>query len=175
MARVKNSKNVVVATIIAVATFFYVLTGEDYLAVFDDAHVQSTEKSAGVNDVADGVYRVTHIVDGDTFDIDSGERVRMIGIDTPERGDVYYKEAKEYLTILIHGKNVRLAKDVSERDRYGRLLRHVYIDEQWINEKMIRDGFARLVTYAPDVSHVADFTRAERAAREEQIGLWRNK
>ncbi|PID51993.1 MAG: hypothetical protein CR972_04330 [Candidatus Moraniibacteriota bacterium] len=174
----KNSKNIIVAVVFAVATFFYVFTGEDYFELFDRSQevLQDTENKKNEGSLsAEGIYSVIHIVDGDTFDIENGERVRMIGIDTPERGEVYYKEAKEYLKILIHGKKVRLVKDVSERDRYGRLLRHVYVDDQWINKKMIRDGFARLVTYAPDVAHVADFTSAERAARKEHIGLWRNK
>jgi micrococcal nuclease len=120
-----------------------------------------------------GYYRVIRIVDGDTFDIENGERVRMIGIDTPERGENYYLEAKDHLATLIGDKMVYLAKDISERDRYERLLRHVYIDDIWINELMVRDGFAHVVTFPPDVMHVDVFREAEADARKNERGLWR--
>ena len=118
------------------------------------------------------VFIVVHIVDGDTFDVDSGERIRMLGIDTPERGEYFYKEAKNRLAELIEGKEVKLVKDVSERDRYGRLLRHVYYNNEWINKKMIDEGFARFVTFPPDVSHVEVFEKAQRGARDNKRGMW---
>lgn len=118
---------------------------------------------------------VTHIVDGDTFDIATGERVRMIGIDTPERGKYFYKESSGYLAGLIDGKQVVLVKDVSETDRYGRILRHVYYDDVWINEQMIKDGFAKFVTFPPDVMHVDVFSNAQESAREQKRGLWADK
>lgn len=120
-----------------------------------------------------GYHRVIRIIDGDTFDIENGERVRMIGIDTPERGEHYYDEAKDHLSSLIGDKTVYLTKDISERDRYERLLRHVYIDEAWINELMVRDGFAHAVTFPPDVMHVDIFREAEMEARKNERGLWR--
>ncbi len=118
---------------------------------------------------------VTHIVDGDTFDIATGERVRMIGIDTPERGKYFYKESSDYLAELIDGKEVILVKDVSEVDRYGRILRHVYYDDGWINKQMIEDGFAKFVTFPPDVMHVDVFSEAQESAREQKRGLWADK
>lgn len=123
----------------------------------------------------DGSAFVTHIVDGDTFDIATGERVRMIGIDTPERGKYFYKESSDYLAGLIDGKNVILVKDVSEADRYGRILRHVYYDDEWINEQMIEEGFAKFVTFPPDVMHVDFFAEAQESAREQKRGLWADK
>jgi micrococcal nuclease len=130
---------------------------------------QSEEKNA---DVSSDTHHVTHIVDGDTFDIETGERVRMIGMDTPERGKPYYAEATAHLKSLIEDKDVVLKRDVSENDRYGRLLRHVYVGEQWVNKTMIEDGYARLVTYPPDVAHVQDFKEAETRARETESGIW---
>ncbi len=118
---------------------------------------------------------VTHVVDGDTFDIASGERVRMIGIDTPERGEFFYKEASNRLKELIEGKEVVLTKDISETDRYGRLLRHVYCNGAWINKQMIDEGFARLATFPPDVAHVEIFKRSQQKARKDKVGLWRDK
>ncbi len=121
------------------------------------------------------VNTVTHIVDGDTFDIASGERIRMIGIDTPERGEYFYKEASTRLEELIGGKEVILIKDVSETDRYGRLLRHVYYNGVWINKQMIDEGFAKLATFPPDVAHVEIFEQAQQKARDAGVGMWKNK
>ena len=118
---------------------------------------------------------VVHIVDGDTFDIASGKRVRLIGIDTPERGEYFYKEAKERLRELVENKEVILKKDISETDRYGRLLRHVYLDDVWINKLMIEEGYARFVTYPPDVNHVEVFKKAQEKAREDGVGLWKKR
>jgi len=118
------------------------------------------------------INTVTHIVDGDTFDIASGERIRMIGIDTPERGEFFYKEASVRLGELIEGKEVVLIKDVSETDRYDRLLRHVYYEDVWINKQMIDEGFAKLVTFPPDVSHVEVFERSQQEARKASMGMW---
>ncbi len=121
------------------------------------------------------INTVTHIVDGDTFDIASGQRIRMIGIDTPERGEYFYKEASIRLKELIDGKEVILIKDVSETDRYGRLLRHVYLNGVWINKQMIDEGFAKLLTFPPDVEHVQIFKQAQKKARDAKRGMWANK
>ena len=118
-------------------------------------------------------HHVKTVIDGDTITLTTGEKVRLIGIDTPERGDDLYEEAREHLRSLIEGKNLELHKDISQTDRYGRLLRHVYIDDLWINQKMIEDGYARMVTFAPDVAHVKAFTEAERSARDAERGLWK--
>ena len=121
------------------------------------------------------VNTVTYIVDGDTFDIASGERIRMIGIDTPERGKYFYKEAKVRLAELIEGKEVILTKDISETDRYGRLLRHVYYKDVWINKQMIDEGYAKFVTFPPDVMHVEVFEQAQQGARDNNVGIWNYK
>ncbi len=130
----------------------------------------SAQDSVSADD--DGTVHVTHIIDGDTMIISGGEHVRLIGIDTPERGEPYYREATQQLRELIEGKNIRMEKDVSERDRYGRLLRHIYVGDLWVNAEMIRAGYARFVTFPPDVKHVRIFERLEREARENQRGLW---
>ena len=72
------------------------------------------------------VARVAQVIDGDTIVIEGGYHVRYIGIDAPKRDEPLYREAKEANRALVEGKTVRLERDVSDRDRYGRLLRHVY-------------------------------------------------
>lgn len=126
---------------------------------------------------------VTKVIDGDTIEVEGGIRVRLIGIDTPETVDprrpvqCFGKEASSELKKLLNGKEVFLEKDVSETDKYGRLLRYVYLpleDNQmlFVNDYMVREGFALVLTYPPDVKYNEQFRQAEREAREEKRGLW---
>lgn len=118
-------------------------------------------------------YKVTYIVDGDTLDVDTGERVRLICINTPERGEYYYSEAKEYLKSLTLNKEVDLIKDISETDRYGRLLRYIYLtDGTFVNELMVRNGYAKVYPYNPDTTLCPQIENAERIARENHLGIW---
>lgn len=118
---------------------------------------------------------VTYIVDGDTIDVDiagSTYRVRYIGIDTPESGDCYYTEAKEKNRELVYLQTVRLVKDVSEVDHFGRLLRYVYVGDLHVNAAMVAQGYALASTYPPDVAHSLEFADLQRQAREANLGLW---
>lgn len=125
---------------------------------------------------------VKKVVDGDTIDLDNGEKVRYIGIDTPEtkhptKGvQCFGKKASEENVRLVEGKTVRLEKNVSERDRYGRLLRFVYVQtpqgELFVNDYLVRQGFAHAVTFPPDVTLKDRFREAETEARDANRGLW---
>jgi micrococcal nuclease len=121
---------------------------------------------------------VVKVVDGDTIEIEGGQRVRYIGVNTPESVDprrgvqCFGKEASDKNKELVLGKRVRLVKDVSETDKYGRLLRFVYVDDQFVNDYLVRQGYARVSTYPPDVHFADQFKEAEREAREQERGLW---
>jgi micrococcal nuclease len=122
---------------------------------------------------------VTRVVDGDTFEISAGEKVRMIGVDTPETVkpnhpvEPYGKEASSYTKQLLSGKQVLLRFDAEPRDRYGRLLAYVYLpDGTFVNEKLVREGYARILTIPPNVAYADLFLQAEREAREQNRGLW---
>jgi micrococcal nuclease len=102
---------------------------------------------------------VVSITDGDTFHvlIDGEEyAVRLIGIDTPEKDEVCGLEARKALGDLIQGAEIRLVKDVSEVDRFDRLLRYVYVDDLFVNAEMVENGYAEAVEYPPDTAQ-ADF------------------
>lgn len=88
--------------------------------------------------------KVTRVIDGDTFETETGEKVRLVGINAPEISDIFGEEAKQHLIDLIEGKTVDLEPDhiSNDRDRYSRLLRYVILDNIDINKKMILDGFA---------------------------------
>jgi micrococcal nuclease len=125
--------------------------------------------------------QVVNVVDGDTIDvlIDGQElRVRYIGIDTPETVhpskpvDFFGPEASSKNKELVDGKEVVLFKDVSDTDRYGRLLRFIIVDGVFVNYEMVRQGYANASRYPPDVACADTFSQAEREARETGVGLW---
>lgn len=119
--------------------------------------------------------KVIEVIDGDTIVVllnGSKERVRLIGIDTPEVGRPYFEEATQKTAELILGKTVRLEKDISERDKYGRLLRYVYLGNIFINAELVRQGYAYAYTYPPDVKYSNYFLKLQREAIEKGVGLW---
>jgi micrococcal nuclease len=118
---------------------------------------------------------VTRIIDGDTIEVDlAGQtyRVRYIGIECPEAGQYGYEQATEANRQLVEGKTVRLEKDVSDTDRYGRLLRYVYVGDVFVNAELVRRGFATAWTYPPDVAYSELLVQLESQARAAGVGLW---
>jgi micrococcal nuclease len=124
------------------------------------------------------------VVDGDTLIVKisgKSEKVRLIGINTPESVDprrpveCFGKEASAHMEQLLgKGTKLRLERDVEARDQYGRLLAYVYraADGKFINLAMVDDGFAHTYTFPPNVAHRDDLATAERRARSAGIGLW---
>jgi micrococcal nuclease len=123
-------------------------------------------------------YLVSRVIDGDTIEIEGGQKVRYIGIDTPETVDprkpvqCFGAEAKKRNEELVKGKYVRLEKDVSDKDKYGRLVRYVYTGGVFVNLVLVEEGFAFSYTYPPDVKYQNQFLKAERQAHEQNNGLW---
>lgn len=118
---------------------------------------------------------VTDVVDGDTVDVElggGGETVRLIGVNAPERGECFAEAAAAALRELIAGREVRLERDTSDRDGHGRLLRHVHLDGSWVNEALVRDGYALARAYPPDTARAEELEIAEQRARAEGAGLW---
>lgn len=122
---------------------------------------------------------VDHAIDGDTFVLNSGEKVRMIGIDAPEvsgpytSAEFYGEQASAYTKSALTGKTVYLDKDVSETDKYDRLLRYVYLEDgTFFNLLLIKEGYAEAVRYPPDVKHAVLFDAEEKMSRDSKRGLW---
>jgi len=131
---------------------------------------------AGAHAGAGERVRVVRVIDGDTLVVAGGERVRLIGVDTPELRPVecYGRAATAELRRLVGGGQVRLERDVDERDRYGRLLAYVRRDDGlFVNAELVRRGFAQPLTVPPNVRHAARFRRLAREARAARRGLWR--
>ena len=124
-------------------------------------------------------YRVIKVIDGDTIVLDNGRHLRYIGIDTPEidwkdfhHSDCYAWRAREINKKLVLGKKVTLQKDVSQTDKYGRLLRYVYVGHVFVNSYLVSHGYARVLTIPPDVHYARTFRELQRKARENKYGLW---
>jgi len=118
---------------------------------------------------------VTRVIDGDTITIEGGYRVRYIGIDTPEvypELEAFGMEAWQANRRLVEGKEVRLERDASETDKYGRLLRYVYVDDIFVNAELVRQGLARVKAYPPDIKHQDYLEQMETKAKEAGRGIW---
>ncbi|MBU7046718.1 MAG: thermonuclease family protein [Theionarchaea archaeon] len=119
---------------------------------------------------AEGTLICTAVIDGDTFKLETGDTVRLIGIDAPELSQPGGEESHEYLTQLILNKEITLKKGHEDRDKYNRLLRFVYIGNTCINEEMIRQGYAE-ARYLTD-SIRGYYIQLEIEAEIAKAGLW---
>jgi micrococcal nuclease len=133
----------------------------------------------------DGRATVTHVVDGDTIDVRIGgrnERVRLIGIDTPETKkpntpiECYGPEASAFTaSVLPVGTEVRLERDVVGRDDYGRLLGYVHLADRadtFVNREIIARGFAVPLAIEPNTTYAREFAAAAGRAEADGLGLW---
>jgi micrococcal nuclease len=163
----------VLLTFLIIAAFVFYLSGCG-LYYFDTENPGSVNKETEANAAkTEAEYKVVEVIDGDTIVLSNNEHVRLIGINTPESERYFYGEAQEVLKLLVLNKNVRLEKDVDDRDTYGRLLRYVYIGNLFVNLEMVKRGFANAFTFPPNVKYTEKFLAAEREARKNQIGLWK--
>lgn len=120
--------------------------------------------------------QVTYVYDGDTIEVELDGRVhrlRYIGVDSPERGEPFYREALDFNRNLVEGRAVLLVQDVSEVDQYGRLLRYVYLEDgTFVNGEMMINGLARLVTFPPDVAQTDYLRELQQEAQNAATGMW---
>lgn len=128
-------------------------------------------------------YKVVRVVDGDTIVVNFNgkeEKVRFIGVDTPEsvhpdksKNTEEGVRASEYTKERLLNKNVKLEFDVQERDKYGRLLAYVYIEGNMYNKELLEKGYAKVATYPPNVKYVDEFKELQKNARVEKMGIWK--
>ncbi|EKD52973.1 MAG: hypothetical protein ACD_61C00186G0010 [uncultured bacterium] len=162
----------------SIAAVFFFAYSYIFLAYFYFQHNEKTLAPTIENILPRSAEKVTRIIDGDTFEIEGGIKVRLIGVDTPEMKnknktiDCFASEAKKKTEELLTGKEVVLEKDVSETDKYGRLLRYVYVGDKMINNLLVLEGYARISTFPPDVKYKDLFLESERSARNAKAGLW---
>lgn len=134
--------------------------------------------------VRSDLSKVVSVIDGDTIALENGDRLRFIGIDAPElnheglniKKECYGDESTEFLKSLIENRSIKMEKDVNNTDRYNRLLRYVYVDkdskEIFVNEEIVKQGFAKSSAYMPDVKFQHILDEAQKYAKENKLGLW---
>jgi len=142
-------------------------------------------RTASINDkIETNTAKVIRVVDGDTLEVEFNgkiEKVRLIGVDTPEsvHPDVSKnvpegKTASEFTKSMLEGKEVELEFDVQERDQYGRLLAYVWYNGEMFNKVLLQEGYARIATYPPNVKYVDEFAEIQKIARKNNKGFWNN-
>ena len=123
--------------------------------------------------------KVKRVIDGDTFEAEDGEKIRLLGVDCPELAhfgkpaEYFGKESTEFSRQNLEGKTVKLVKDSlnKDRDKYGRLLRYVYINKQDFSWLLIEEGYGYALTTYP-ISKRDEYERAQNDAREGRRGVW---
>ena len=121
---------------------------------------------------------IQEAVDGDTVRLSDGRKLRYVGMDTPElhhpsKGEQCFgQKAYEQNKKLVEHQLVSLEKDVSETDKYGRLLRYVWFGDKLVNQQLVADGYAVARSFPPDISRQDELRSAEKTAREQSLGLW---
>jgi len=158
-----------------------VRVGLGALALLALVVASSPPATAAASNGGERTTTLGRVVDGDTLLLSDRTRVRLIGIDTPEVAhpdfgdECYGPEAQAYAERLLRpGDELRLVFDVDRYDRYGRLLAYVYraADDLFVNARIIKKGYAYVLTVPPDVAHAPQFRRLAREARDHHRGLW---
>lgn len=134
---------------------------------------------APADEVKEYISRVARVIDGDTILLENGEKVRLIGVDTPEKlhpskpVQYYAEEASAFTKRMAEGKKVKLEFDWQKRDKYNRLLAYVYVLDGniFLNAEIVREGYGFAYTRFP-FKYLDEFREYEKRAREGQEGLW---
>ncbi len=133
--------------------------------------VEDIDKDVPVRDR----FRISKVVDGDTVELQGGDKVRLLSIDTPEKGEPYYKEATDLVKQYTLGKLVELQYAEKRRDKYGRLLAYVYVDSIFINKLILGNGLGYLYLFRDTESKMErtkELLEAQQKAIKAEIGIW---
>lgn len=130
------------------------------------------------------LYTIKKVIDGDTVTIDDGSekgiRVRLIGINAPEprnykhrREEPYGKEASKFLKEMLQDKKVYLEYDIEQQDQYGRDLAYLFLEDgTFVNDSMLKAGYAEVMTFPPNVKYVDRFVKSQQEAKAAKRGIW---
>ena len=141
------------------------------LETCNDVYRATTRGGAAYTTTNQGAL-VDRVIDGDTIEMANGARVRYISVDTPERDEPFYQKATDFNRRLVEGQRVKLLKDESNEDRFGRLLRYVLAGDILVNAELVREGLAEAKPYEPDVKFAACFDALMQEAQENRRGMW---
>lgn len=177
MARRKLSVSrlfVLVIILLLIGLLIFRFKGNDVIQFIPSPSPSISQLSTPSSQIA--YAKVTRVIDGDTIVIDTGQKVRYIGMNTPEveTSECFATEATQINKNLVLGKEIKLEKDVSDVDKYGRLLRYVYIGDTFVDDYLLKNGYAKIMTVPPDIKYKDEFLQSEKYARENNLGLWGN-
>jgi len=157
-----------------------ILTSEENIQDENNDNLELEQNEGPIEKIEEQelLFKVVRVIDGDTIKLENGEVVRYIGIDTPETVhpskpvQCFGKEASDKNRELVEGKLVKLEKDITDQDKYGRLLRYVWLGDLFVNDYLVREGYAYVYTYPPDVKYSEQFAQAQQEAEGNDRGLW---
>jgi micrococcal nuclease len=190
MRRLSLKKKDIGLIVLAVLALIYLTTGK--LTPLSQSRKEPGVRSILVKNYDYSNVLIKRVVDGDTLVLENGQKVRLIGIDTPEMHDSNKlnrdaqrsgqgveaikkmgRQSYEFTKKLVEGKRVKLEFDVEKQDRYKRILAYAYLpDGTFVNAYLVQEGYASVMTYPPNVKHSEKFLRLYREARENKRGLW---
>jgi endonuclease YncB( thermonuclease family) len=133
------------ATILVIALIFF------YIYIFAFTNYADFPRE-NISKIEISNNTVIEVIDGDTFKLANNETVRLICVDTPEKGKNGYEEAKIFLSSLVLNKEIILQKDISDKDAYGRLLRYVYVGDIFVNKEIVSNKYGAVFRYGNDTS-----------------------
>lgn len=116
---------------------------------------------------------VSRVIDGDTIEILGGTKIRFVGINTPEKSETNYLQAKTNMENMVSNKSVHLVKDITDEDKYGRKLRYVFTEDKFVNAEQVSAGLASSYEYPPDTKYQFLFNCLEKRAKYDKFGIWR--
>jgi len=186
----KIIKSVLIAVLVAISAYFGFIHAQEQPRIYKSDDGIATIPLGKMYNYSN-VY-VKRVVDGDTLILATGERVRLIGIDTPEmhESSKLHRDSKktnqdvktiiklgtlayEFTKNLVEGKRVNLEFDVDKQDQYHRLLAYVYLkDGTFVNAEIVKQGYASVMTIPPNVKYADYFLKLSQEAREAKRGLW---
>jgi micrococcal nuclease len=135
----------------------------------NEAVKEQTSKS-GVN--APKTAIVSKVLDGDTFVLSDGKHVRILGIDTPEKGEPFAENAGAFCDSMLRGKTVKLEYEPETEDKYGRLLAYVFVNSDFVNELLLKRGLARVYIFNRKERYNSRFISDQKEARNAKAGVW---
>lgn len=170
-------------TVTVIPTFTFTESTPTFLPMATDTPVPLVIPVTGASCIPNNppqTGKVVQVIDGDTIKVLLDQdgltySVRYIGMDTPENTsqiEYFGPEATSKNKELVEGKAVTLIKDVSETDRYGRLLRYVLVENTFINYELVAQGYANTASFPPDISCISTFQTIEKQASSSKLGLW---
>lgn len=168
-------KKFILGLFIAILIFFLGFFSKDFYSRLNSKIIPSV-KPANIllPEPKAGVYKVVKVLDGDTIEIETGEKIRLLGIDAPEINNRWGPEAKKFNEDLLLGKQVKIELDKILLDKYGRLLAYVWIDGKMVNEAILEEGYAKLNTIKGEAK-LKYFDRlkiAEGWGKDHHNGVW---